>query len=80
MLAKLQQHAGAPTGAALRSHSHILFLLPKAKQLSADWPEREALAALLKRRRMKVGELGKTPLAGTLGNGAFFGFHNFPRF
>ncbi len=70
MLARLQQHAGAPTGAALRKHSHILFLLPDAKQLSDEWPEREALAALLKRRRMKVGELGKTPLAGSLGNGS----------
>jgi leucyl aminopeptidase len=70
MLARLQQHAGAPTGAALRRHSHILFLLPQAKQLSGDWPEREALAALLKRRRMKVGELGKTPLAGSIGNAA----------
>ena len=70
MLARLQQHADAPTGAALRRYSHILFLLPKAKQVSGDWPEREALAALLKRRRMKIGELGKTPLAGSLGNGA----------
>jgi leucyl aminopeptidase len=70
MLATLQQHAGAPTGAALRRHSHILFLLPQAKQLSGGWPECAALAALLKRRRMKIGELGKTPLAGSLGNGA----------
>jgi len=70
MLARLQLHAGTPTGAALRKHSHLLFLLPQAKQLSDEWPERAALAALLKRRRMKVGELGKTPLAGSLGNGA----------
>lgn len=69
MLARLQQHAGAPAAAAQRRHSHILFLLPKANRLSDDWPEREALAALLKRRRMKVGELGKTPLAGSLDNG-----------
>ena len=70
MLARLLQHADAPTGAALRKHSHILFLLPNAKQLSDGWPECAPLAALLKRRRMKVGELGKTPLAGSLGNGA----------
>ena len=37
MLARLQQHAGAPAAAARRRHSHILFLLPKAKQLSNDW-------------------------------------------
>lgn len=69
MLARLQLHAGTPTGAALRKHSHLLFLLPQAKQLSDQWPERAALAALLKRRRMKVSELGKTPLAGSLDNG-----------
>ena len=44
MLARLRQHAGAPTGAALRRHTHILFLLPKTKQLPDDWPEREVLA------------------------------------
>src|SRR3990172_7832762 len=70
MLARLLQHADAPAEKALRNHAHILFLLPKAKQLSDGWPERDALAALLKRRHMKVSELGKTPLAGSLGNGA----------
>ncbi len=70
MLARLLQHAGAPTAAALRKHSHILFVLPQAKQLSGAWPGREVLEALLARRRMKADELGKTPLAGNLGHGA----------
>ena len=70
MLARLQQHAGAPTGAALRKHSHLLFVLPQAKQLSGAWPGREVLESLLARRRMKAGELGKTPLAGNFADGA----------
>ncbi len=70
MLARLQQHAGAPTAAALRKHSHVLFVLPPAKQLADAWPGREVLGALLARRRMQASELGKTPLAGNLGHGA----------
>ncbi len=70
MLAKLMQHAAAPTIAALRKYSHILFVLPHAKQLSRAWPGSDVLAALLKRRRMRVTELGKTPLAGNLRLGA----------
>ena len=70
MLARLQQHADAPTAAALRNHSHILFVLPATGQLAGAWPASDVLAALLKRRRMKAGELGKKPLAGNLGNGA----------
>ena len=70
MLARLLQHASAPAGAALRSHSHILFILPQSKAVAGTWPGQEVLKALLVRRRMKPGELGKTPLAGTLRNGA----------
>jgi leucyl aminopeptidase len=70
MLARLTQHAAAPTAAAMRKHTHVLFLLPQAKQLSGAWPGREVLEALLARRRMKAAELGKTPLAGNLKNGA----------
>ena len=70
MLARLLQHAAAPTGAALRKHSHILFVLPQAGELSRAWPERETLAALLARRRMRARELGKTPLSANLKNGA----------
>ena len=70
MLARLSQHAGAPTAATLRKYSHIFFVLPQSKQLTGAWPEREVLEALLARRRMKPAELGKTPLTGNLKNGA----------
>ena len=70
MLAVLNQHANAPTGAALRKHSHILFVLPQARQLQGAWTGREVLEALLARRRMKAGDLGKTPVAGNLKHGA----------
>jgi leucyl aminopeptidase len=70
MLARLLQHAGAPTAAALRKHSHILFVLPSTGQLAGTWPASDVVATLLKRRRMKASELGKTPLAGNLGHGA----------
>ena len=70
MLAKLQQHSNAATVAAIRKHSHILFVLPQTKQLQGAWMGREALEPLLARRRMKAGDLGKTPVTGTLKNGA----------
>ena len=70
MLARLQQHAGAPIAAALRKHSHILFVLPQSNQLEATLPGRKVLEALLARRHMKAGELGKTALAGNFKNGA----------
>ena len=70
MLARLQQHSGTPAAAVLRKHSHVLFVLPQARQLPGSMPCRDVLEALLARRRMKAGELGKTPLAGSLRNGA----------
>ena len=70
MLAKLQQHAGAPINAVLRRHSHILFVLPQASQLASTLPGRKVVAALLARRQMKAGELGKIALAGNFANGA----------
>jgi len=70
MLARLDQHAGAPTAAALRRHSHVLFVLARSKELPHGTPGRDVLAALLARRRMKADELAKTPLGGNLRNGA----------
>ena len=60
MLAKLTQHAAAATDAALRKHTHCLIVLPVSKDLSRAWPGSEVLASLLKRRRMKAGELAKS--------------------
>jgi leucyl aminopeptidase len=74
MLARLNQHAAVPTAGALRKHTHILFVLPDAKQLSRAWPGSDVLEALLIRRRMKVNELGKTALTGNLGHGALAGW------
>jgi len=45
MLARLLQHAGAPTAAALHKHTHVLFILPQTKQLAGAWPGREVLEA-----------------------------------
>jgi len=66
MLARLIPHAAGPTATALRKHTHILFLLPHAKRLAHSWPGGDVLEALLARRRIKAGELGKTPLSGNL--------------
>ncbi len=74
MLAKLQQYANAATTAVLRKHSHILFVLPQTKQLQGAWTGREALEPLLARRRMKPGDLGTTPVMGSLKNGALAGW------
>jgi leucyl aminopeptidase len=70
MLPRLTQHAAAPTAAALRKHTHVLFILPMTRRLSRAWPGSDVLEALLARRRTKIAELGKTPLSGNLKNGA----------
>ena len=70
MLANLYQQASAPNVAALRKHTHFLFVLPLAKELSRAWPGGEVLASLMARRRMKAGELAKAAITGNLKNGA----------
>ncbi len=42
---------------------HILLILPWAKTLPEDLPARSQCLAVLKRRRIKVQELAKTPIA-----------------
>jgi leucyl aminopeptidase len=49
--------------------THLLVLLPKAKALPKDVPHGELLAAVLKRRDMKVDELAKSPTAANAANG-----------
>jgi leucyl aminopeptidase len=68
MLAKLRPHSTALSTAALRKASHILFVLPKAKQLTASLAP-DSLRALLKRRAMRLEELAQTPLCATLPHG-----------
>lgn len=70
MLAKLTQHAAAPTAAASRKHTHFLFILPLAKQLSREWPSGVVLASLMARRRIKAGALVKSAVTGNLKDGA----------
>jgi leucyl aminopeptidase len=49
--------------------SHLLFVLPAAKTLSADLPERARWQSVLKRRDIKVEDLAKSPLAIDLEDG-----------
>jgi leucyl aminopeptidase len=49
--------------------SHLLFVLPAAKTLPADLPERARWQAVLKRRDLKIEELAKSPLAIDLKDG-----------
>jgi leucyl aminopeptidase len=70
MLAKLNQQAAVAGAAALRKHTHFLFILPPGRELSRAWPASDVLAALLARRKMKAGELAKSPVSGNLKDGA----------
>jgi len=49
--------------------THLLVLLPKAKVLPKDASHGELLAAVLKRRDMKVDELAKSAVAANAANG-----------
>ncbi len=51
------------------SASHLLFVLPAARTLPADLPERARWQTVLKRRDLKVGELAKSPIAIDLEDG-----------
>ncbi|HWP89111.1 MAG TPA: hypothetical protein VNM70_14605, partial [Burkholderiales bacterium] len=70
MLAKLTQHSAAASDLALRKHTHCLIVLPVSRDLARAWPGGDVLAALLKRRRMKAGELAKSAVTGNLKDGA----------
>ena len=60
MLAQLTATPGPPK---TLNAAHLLVLLPKGKTLPSDVPQRELLAAVLKRRTMKPEELEKSPIA-----------------
>ncbi|MBU1236850.1 MAG: leucyl aminopeptidase family protein [Gammaproteobacteria bacterium] len=51
------------------SATHLLFVLPVAKTLPADLPERARWQTVLKRRDLKVEELAKSPIAIDLEDG-----------
>lgn len=67
-LAKLHCHGPLPS-TKLPDLDHTLLVLPAAKELPADMPAREQWLAVLHRRDMKPGDLGKTPLALDLPDG-----------
>ena len=53
----------AADAAALRKHSHVLFLLPAGDDLPAGLPERALWLSVLKRRAAAAKELAKSPQA-----------------
>jgi leucyl aminopeptidase len=72
MLARLEQDAAPLTEADAQRATHALLVLPKAKR-PEDLPRipfRSALDAALGRRRKKLDELAKSPLATDLAHGA----------
>ena len=72
MLAKLEQSSALLTVPDARRASHLLVILPPVKERSAlgSIPFAEALDAALKRRRKKLEDLAKGPIAGDLPHGA----------
>ena len=72
MLAKLDQSAAALTTADASRARHLLFVLPSAKERRAlaGVPFADALEAALRRRRKKLDELAKSPVAVDLPHGA----------
>ncbi len=66
-LAKLECRATPLDGRAVFAEAarpiHALIVLPLLKTLPADLPAGDRIAAVLKRRDMKLAELAKTPLA-----------------
>ena len=58
---------GEPAG--LAADAHALVVLPAARTLPADLPARALWLALLKRKRLKVADLAKTPLHADLPDG-----------
>jgi leucyl aminopeptidase len=67
MLAQLTASSAVPR---TLSAAHLLVLLPKGRTLPTDLPQRELLAAVLKRRAMKIDELASSPVSANVANGA----------
>ena len=66
MLAQLRLFQTLPT---TLSATHLLVLIPKGKTLPKGLPHGDLLAAVLKRRDMKVDELLKSPISANAGSG-----------
>ena len=72
MLAKLEQTAAPLTAADLKRTRHVLIVLPKASELDGlrGVPGVESLSAALSRRKKKLADLAKSPVAAEMGQGA----------
>jgi leucyl aminopeptidase len=72
MLARLEQRAALLSSDDLKRAKHVLMVLPKAGTLDTlgGVPALEALSAALSRRRKKLAELARSPLATDLAHGA----------
>jgi leucyl aminopeptidase len=66
---KIVQNSSPVSDNALAKASHVLFVMPKAKNLAATLPGIGTLQARLARCHMKPEELGKAPLSGELAPG-----------
>jgi len=66
MLAQLTASTSLPDSL---NAAHLLVLLPKGKALPREAPHRELLAAVLKRRGMRIEELAAAPVAANAADG-----------
>jgi leucyl aminopeptidase len=71
MLAKLEQNAALLTGGDLGKTRHAFIVLPKMSSAGGlrGIPGAEALSAALSRRRKKIADLAKAPVAADIGQG-----------
>jgi leucyl aminopeptidase len=71
MLAKLEQYAALLSANDLKRAKHALIVLPKTESLEAlrGVPAIEALSSSLSRRKKKLEELAKSPIATDLPQG-----------
>ncbi len=72
MLASLEQSAALLSPTDLKRARHVLVVLPKSESLDGlrGLPGTEALSAALSRRRKKLSDLTKAPVAADLAQGA----------
>src|SRR5258706_4025322 len=72
MLAKLEQSAVTAGIPQLKGAGHVLLVLPRVAKLEAlrDVPFTQTLAAALQRRKKKLDDLAKSPIATDLPGGA----------
>jgi leucyl aminopeptidase len=67
--AMLAQLTVSPTLPKTLNSAHVLVLLPKSKALPSNFPERDLLAAVLKRRNIKADEFADAPINANHTNG-----------